>query len=320
MPARSWQPASVPATSTPGDQAAAEQLRRQFVARFGTDPVQWASEQQNAAPARGRDWLLVDVLADQAAEYGDRFWQSGVLDDPGVSGASQLEDEHHVDQELVDAETQLRQWNDELERVPADDVEQWQHATRTAAGTLSLLGTGTPGPTGEDFTVGAREFSRQVCRPGAMTLRTAGPSRGELAARHIHVALRATSPDQHRGWFAVMKQLNRTARAIHAAQEARGQLATARQTYANVVGLLEQTHAHTDAALDSERQRIQSIHSFATDGRTPTTSASDPRERDRDHAHGHAQDKGRSRGLLGHDTFRRSWVTCLRQFDGLGCA
>ncbi|RYG75850.1 hypothetical protein EU513_15255 [Yimella sp. RIT 621] len=71
--ARSWQAASVPATSTPGDQAAAEQLRRQFVARFGTDPGQWASEQQNAAPGRGRDWLLVDVLADQAAEYGDRI-------------------------------------------------------------------------------------------------------------------------------------------------------------------------------------------------------------------------------------------------------
>lgn len=71
--ARSWQAASIPATSTPGDQAAAEQLRRQFVARFGTDPGQWASEQQNAVPGRGRDWLLVDVLADQAAEYGDRI-------------------------------------------------------------------------------------------------------------------------------------------------------------------------------------------------------------------------------------------------------
>lgn len=87
--ARSWQAASIPATSNPGDQAAAEQLHRQFVARFGTDPGQWASEQQNAAPGQGRDWLLVDVLADQAAEYGDRIdaakgptpgsWTRGVI-------------------------------------------------------------------------------------------------------------------------------------------------------------------------------------------------------------------------------------------------
>ena len=142
---------------------------------------------------------------------------------------------------------------------------------------LALLGAGTPGPTGEDFTIGARELSRQACRPGVMAANSGGPSRGELAARHIHLALRATSPDQHRGWLAVMKQLNRTARAIHAAQEARGQLATARQTYANVVGLLEQTHAHTEAALDPERQRIQAIRSFTTEGR-PKTNASTPED------------------------------------------
>ena len=208
-------------------------------------------------------------------QQADQFWQTGVLEEAtSTTAAGSLHEhdvdqlvDHHVDQELVDAEAHLRQWNDELENTPAHEVEQWQRATHTAAGTLSLLGAGTPGPTGEDFTIGAREFSRQACRPGVMAARSGGPSRGELAARHIHLALRATSPDQHRGWLAVMKQLNRTARAIHAAQEARGQMATARQTYANVVGLLEQTHAHTEAALDPERQRIQAIQSFTTENR-----------------------------------------------------
>lgn len=224
-------------------------------------------------------------------QQAEQFWQTGVLEETTSTTAAGSLDDHHVDQELVDAEAHLRQWNDELENTPAHEVEQWQRATHTAAGTLSLLGAGTPGPTGEDFTIGAREFSRQACRPGSMTPRGGGPSRGELAARHIHLALRATSPDQHRGWLAVMKQLNRTARAIHAAQEARGQLATARQTYANVVGLLEQTHAHTDAALDPERQRIQSIHSFTTDGR-PMVRTTDAR---RDDGHGVAQDRGQDR-------------------------
>lgn len=217
-------------------------------------------------------------------EQADQFWRTGVLEKTtSTTAAGSLHErdvDHHVDQklvdqELVDAEAHLRQWNDELENTPAHEVEQWHQATHTAAGTLALLGAGTPGPTGEDFTIGARELSRQACRPGVMAANSGGPSRGELAARHIHLALRATSPDQHRGWLAVMKQLNRTARAIHAAQEARGQMATARQTYANVVGLLEQTHAHTEAALDPERQRIQAIRSFTTEGR-PKTNASTP--------------------------------------------
>lgn len=213
-------------------------------------------------------------------EQADQFWRTGVRVATSTTATGSLHErdvDHHVDQELVDAEVHLRQWNDELENTPAHEVEQWHEATHTAAGTLSLLDAGTPGPAVEDFTIGAREFSRQACRPGMMAARSGGPSRGELAARHIHLALRATSPDQHRGWLAVMKQLNRTARAIHAAQEARGQLATARQTYANVVGLLKQTHAHTEAALDPERQRIQAIRSFTTEGR-PKTNASTPED------------------------------------------
>lgn len=69
--ARSWQAASVVAAPTPGDRAAAEQLHRQFVARHGAEPGQWVRDQQ--PPGRGREWLLVDVLADRAAEYGDRI-------------------------------------------------------------------------------------------------------------------------------------------------------------------------------------------------------------------------------------------------------
>ena len=68
--ARSWQAASVVAARTPSDDAAAEQLRRQFEVRHGTTPSQWARSHEND---RGRGWLLHDVLADRAAEYGDRI-------------------------------------------------------------------------------------------------------------------------------------------------------------------------------------------------------------------------------------------------------
>ena len=94
-----------------------------------------------------------------------------------------------------------------------------------------------------------------------------GLTAAQQAARHVQLALRANSFDQHRGWIAVMQQLRQVSQAIGGVQRASGELASARQLD-QVGGVLSQTEQrlrrHPTAATDASRS-----------GPSPATRAAD---------------------------------------------
>lgn len=79
--------------------------------------------------------------------------------------------------------------------------------------------------------------------PAASAVSSPGPSAGELAARQLVLAMRASSPDSHRGWLAVLQQFRRAIDAIDDARRARDELVTAHATSARL-------HEALDAAKD----------------------------------------------------------------------
>nr|WP_145230620.1 hypothetical protein [Rudaeicoccus suwonensis] len=84
--------------------------------------------------------------------------------------------------------------------------------------------------------------------PGRAAPTLAGPTRAELAARQIVLAMRASSPDTHRGWIAVMQQFSRTLAAIDDAARARGELAAAHRATAQLA-----------VAIDTATTRLQAL-------------------------------------------------------------
>lgn len=145
--------------------------------------------------------------------------------------------------ESLDAATAaLTAWNAGLARLDPHDRAAWERELTQAAGTVSVLAQAL-GPVGEVAGYVADVLTRQSLtgRPvrqshgqngrqsgdGAATWIPVGSTLAEVAARHIALALRASSPDQHRGWVAVLRQLERTVAAVRDAQEARGDLAAA---------------------------------------------------------------------------------------------
>lgn len=220
-------------------------------------------------------WAAAET--EESRQLARDLWNGNV--EPVAAAADQP---INVEQHLTAAVDELQQWNTELEHLPPTDADAWKREVGTAAGTVSLLGAGTPGPMGEDFTIAARDLTRHATsqtQPPAVSRSTTtlrGPSRGELAARQVQLALRASSPSDHQGWLAVLQQLNRSMKALHAAQEARGELAAARQMHANVVSLLADTHTQAAALLDPEQARIREVRGYnnaSTNDRTLTRPA-----------------------------------------------
>lgn len=147
---------------------------------------------------------------------------------------------------LDTAVDELTQWADATSALRDSDNDAWRQVERDLAGVSAALTT--------DLSTTKRETAAAVLRaahvasqravPTRQELRvaplhrpTAGPSRVQVAARQIQLALRAASLDSHPGWIAVMQQLARVARAAESARSARQELAAARQLAAAAVAL-----------------------------------------------------------------------------------
>lgn len=183
------------------------------------------------------------------------------------------------------AVAELDAWNDDLERLSSDSP-QWRRHERDAAAFLSVFSR-IDGPTGESFAVAADALIRHTvdAAPASMPqprghdgapARRYGPTRAELAARHAATALLPSSPDHHRGWLAVLAQVQRTVTAVHAASAARQEVAAARALHTNALAVLEHLtsdlqHAVSErAALTPEAVGAAAMARVAT-GRVKTT-------------------------------------------------
>ncbi len=150
----------------------------------------------------------------------------------------------------------LAAWARELAGVDPYNTTTWEQALRDAAAVASALG-GADGRAGRDLATVGQILTRQTLAT-APTVRSPGfpvpPShhatdsmlgiqRGpgsvhaHRATAQVQRALRASSPDSHLGWMAVLQQMRAVVAAIEDAQQARGELARARQLAAAVGGL-----------------------------------------------------------------------------------
>lgn len=142
-----------------------------------------------------------------------------------------------VDQVLQRSADQFEGWRTRIETIPGEDRAGWKRELGELAGAVSVLsgsdGQMTEGMTwAEGFTVAGQGVTRaylsapQSPRDGFVRSAPAGS-----VARNLQLALRASSPNGHRGWLAVMQQINRLARAMRDAQHARGELVAVRQLH-----------------------------------------------------------------------------------------
>lgn len=201
-----------------------------------------------------------------------------------------------VEPHLHEAAEQLRGWNDRLERLDPNDHAAWRAAARDAAGIVSTMSR-APGQIGERFAFVGNTLARQTLMavdtddrrqpqlqkgpdPSADLPRAGhGPRPAEQAGRQIQLALRASSPDQNRGWLAVIQQMRRTAEALHAAKRARGERIAAEQMRAGAADVLAETHHRLDHTLpglpgqdrewDDETRASRRMHDFNSMGRDP---------------------------------------------------
>ena len=83
-----------------------------------------------------------------------------------------------------------------------------------------------------------------------------------LALVHFNLALRASSTNSTRGWYAVMKQMQRTMRAVHDAQVARGELLDATRNNELVAAHLDpytDVPANADAPVTPPARRAPAV-------------------------------------------------------------
>ncbi len=149
---------------------------------------------------------------------------------------------------LQDAEREMRAWNEHLTSADPQERAVWAAAVGDTAGIVSAMAR-TAGPVGEQLAVAGNTLARQTLNlvadnHGAQPLFpvpavTYGPSPAQTAARHVQLALRASSVDQHHGWAAVLQQLRQVVDAIEAAQRARRELVAAQQTRDGVSAVLQ---------------------------------------------------------------------------------
>lgn len=136
-----------------------------------------------------------------------------------------------VQESLAKAVAHLQRWNAQLAALDPTDRAAWKQEMATAAGTTAALSTSARTDATRARWGGTSDALARTAQNdrGQVTVPLTGLSNGELAARHINLALRASSTDHSRGWAAVVQQMSRTVRAIHAAHEAQQALQAARQ-------------------------------------------------------------------------------------------
>ena len=162
---------------------------------------------------------------------------------------------------LDSAAHELEQFNAHLSTLTPDDREEWSRALSETAGIVSTLGA-TPGRTGETFSIVSTELARahlnQDGRPRVHAPAVeSGPSRGQLAARHVQLAVRASDPSKDRAWLAVTQQMSRTIDALRDAAQARGELAAARAMHENSATPLRELNASVAPATTQASTREQ---------------------------------------------------------------
>lgn len=153
---------------------------------------------------------------------------------------------------------ELTRLADQLHAVPLDDQATWTRVARQVGGALSVWSTRIepePGPLA-DAAGKVRDYARVRRAP---TTSDQGP-RVSLTAQAYLLAAVATKPDSLGAQLAMIKQLTRTLRALHDAQERAGQARTARGTEVAV-----KTHLHAwrkqleRAALESTPEGQQAL-------------------------------------------------------------
>ncbi|WP_147301312.1 hypothetical protein [Calidifontibacter indicus] len=125
-----------------------------------------------------------------------------------------------------------------MRQTDPHDVDQWRSHAATAASLLALAAIHHPDrETGSQLGAVSDEAARVSFEPQQPRHRSYGhgslqprTSSAGLALVHFNLALRASSTNSARGWYAVMKQMQRTMRAIEDAQRARGELVAATRT------------------------------------------------------------------------------------------
>lgn len=160
---------------------------------------------------------------------------------------------------VAKAAVHLERWNAQLGTLDPTDRVAWRREMATAAGATAVLSTGARtdatrarwGGTSDALARTAQDDRGQVAAP------LSGLSDGELAARHLNLALRAASMDRSRGWAAVMQQMSRTVRAVHAAHEAQHAVQAARQLSAAAGPLMSPQAAQTGAQRTAQIFREQ---------------------------------------------------------------
>lgn len=216
-------------------------------------------------------------------------------------------------QHLNAAVAELESFNRHIATLEPADREAWSKTLSDTAGAVSWLST-TPGPIGEDISIMGTQLARtHLNQPGTprvhVPVMNSGPSRAQLAARHVQLAMRASDPRTDRGWIAVLTQMGRTLDAVRDAARARGELAAARALHTNgadimhaVTAQLERQHntggsARPDANFHSlgERERQRAISAAIREGRStaPATDATVAR-RDTNQQTGLERGHGRS--------------------------
>lgn len=144
----------------------------------------------------------------------------------------------NASEHLAEAAHHTEQFAREVETADPHDIEQWRSHAASAAGMTALAAVHHPDPQ-DAAQLGkvADEYARVSFdpRPRDVTTRT-GFEHGStirrsrsagLAARHLNLAIRAGGHDSTRGWYAVMKQLQRVMNALNDAQRARQELVDA---------------------------------------------------------------------------------------------
>ncbi|MBU2698869.1 MULTISPECIES: relaxase/mobilization nuclease domain-containing protein [Pimelobacter] len=189
---------------------------------------------------------------DESREYARALWAEQA---PGEKRVTTTDAPAQLDQAAV----ALAAVNDALADLDPAAVDAWNDVAAATAGTVAVVATAAPRgldehgrETGFSVDAGrasdvltrqwlADNYNRQATSQAPPKV-PAGLSNMELAARHIQLAVRATSTDRHQGWLAVLQQLMRTVNAIADAKAARGELVGAlslRRDAVTAMGRLE---------------------------------------------------------------------------------
>lgn len=200
--------------------------------------------------------------------------------------------------ELTAATEKLSEWNDRLETMDCTDRAAWKREAAHAAGTISLVASRVDPVRSQQLGMVADSLVRSAPPQGPVL---SGLSDGELVARHLNLALRASGLDSGRGWAAVIQQMSRTTRAIGQAHEARGELAAAQRLLASapVLDAVAGTARPARVSVDNPAENDAALHGqpdrWASLARRGTARTADrpARPAQHDRQQGREEDLGR---------------------------